>query len=115
MRNIQSNSNGPKKACLIPVILLLAATGWAANGRTNTNTAQAVLRIQVNVVPTVLAAQQQALSRPSDSAVAYLVPTVALNQETSTQEMLVGTPQHQLPCSQAGCNATLRTTTVVAR
>jgi len=101
-------------AILLAAILLTAAFAPAQNGAANTNSAQAVLHLQVVVVPTVFTPADN--QHPSDMpAVTYSVPTVNLKQEIKTEESVL---RERLPdehCLAEPCTGALRTTTVVAR
>jgi len=89
----------------------LSASGQ--NGRTGTNTAQAVLHIQVVVMPTIFTPSQN-LQRETANTVTYNLPSQLLRQELTVNESdLRGSVASA--CSGETCSAALRTTTVVAR
>jgi len=97
-------------------MILLVACGLSAQnpkGRTGTNTAQAVLHIQVNVVPMVFAQQQKAaVAEPA--GISYTIPVVSRQDQSIMEESSMGLPAAPLRCTGISCAAILRTTTVVA-
>lgn len=95
-------------------VSLLAQT----QGRTSTNTANAVLHIRVNVVQTVLTPKPE--SQPVEpSSINYVTPVVNTQNQTIVSESAVpASPQSAssqgTPCTGTSCSAMLRTTTIVA-
>ena len=96
-------------------LVLTGTSAWAQSGRTNTNTAQAVLHIQVIVMPTVLTAVPHRDGDGKLSPVAYSIPAVTAQQETTTQETALQSFDLNARSENPADNATLRTTTFVAR
>ena len=95
-------------------VLLGAIGGWAQNGKTTGNTAQAVLHIQAVVMPTVLSTPANEGSSEGTS-VSYHLPVITLKQESTVEELPLPETVYQLPCVGLACQGTVRTTTVVAR
>lgn len=104
---------------VVGVVMLVSGSLWAqsqrSTGRTNTNTAHAVLHIQVNVVPTVFAGKQEANINEPRKSITYLIPTVTLQQEVTTHDTIMSPAELQNQCVGDSCRAMLRTTTVVPR
>lgn len=96
------------------VLFLCALPGWTQNGQTNTNSSQAVLHLQVNVMPTVFTAPS-AGEVSEKAAVSYSVPTLVVQQEIKTEVQILRELQPNQPCSAQPCSGTLLTTTLVAR
>ncbi len=92
-------------------LLSIGVSGQSSQGRAGTNTANAVLHIQVNVVPTVLSHRPQ-LQMTSSSSISYIIPTVTNQSQTIVQEAQL-TPQSG-NCASIVCSGVLRTTTIVA-
>ena len=94
--------------------ILLLGTAWAQNGRANTNAAQAVLHIQVVVIPTVFSPASSP-SGTDKTPVSYSLTTLKQQQETIVQEMSLRESGAKLPCSPNTCDAVLRMSTIVPR
>jgi hypothetical protein len=98
----------------LPVALfttLALSNAWAQStkGRTNTNTAAAVLHIQVNVIPIVFT--PGATPPRQAEAISYIIPTVSRQDQIIVGESWMTSPQ---ACTTQSCNALLRTSTIVA-
>jgi hypothetical protein len=92
----------------MPVSLLAQS-----QGRTNTNTASAVLHIRVNVVQTVLPPKPE--SQPVErSSVNYIIPVVNTQNQTIVSESAVPASPQKESCTGMSCSAVLRTTTIIA-
>ncbi len=115
MRTGQLGVTGITRLCcgIICLALLLSASLCAQNlpGRTNTNTANAVLHIRVNVIPTVLTANPKEPA-PTSSGINYIIPMVPQQTQTIVQE--TPTSPSTVPCNAQTCSAVLRTTTIIA-
>jgi len=107
----------PNRVCfaMITLILSLPVSLFAqgGQGRTNTNTASAVLHIRVNVVQTVLTPKPE--SQPVEpSSINYIIPMVATQNQTTISESVVAPSSQSASCTGTNCSAVLRTTTIVA-
>lgn len=110
---MQSRASNSRPLLLAAFVLIFAVAAQAQNGRANTNSAQAVLHIQVVVIPTVLTPAEHQRA-PEAADVSYSVPTINLKQEITTREsVLRGFPDEH--CLAEPCVGTLRTKTIVAR
>ena len=102
-------------ACGLVWILLFWTIGaQAQKGRVNTNSAPAVLHIQVTVVPMVYSPSPKIETYPKNS-VTYHFPSLNVPQEVIIRESAVRELAPDSLCRGESCNAMLRTTTIVAR
>ena len=86
-------------------LCVVAASPASAQGQANSNTSQAVLHIQVWVVPMVMTPSQPA-TRQHAEAVVYNFPTGPAKTSVTVEV-------HLLPVDSSGNGGVLRTTTVV--
>jgi hypothetical protein len=96
----------------IVTLAFCATAASAQNGRANTNSASAVLHIQVTVAP-VLHSPVAPVERRSE-AVSYMVPAVRIQQDAMVQLVPLRSLKEQFACA-ASCDGMLKTTSVVAK
>jgi len=114
MRTGRLGVTGIRVCCLTIGLMFSLSVGLSAQsrqGRTSTNAANAVLHIQVNVVPTVLSHRPQPQTT-SSSSISYIIPTVTYQSQTIVQEAQLTAQSGN--CASAVCSGILRTTTIVA-
>ena|ERR1700674_3468683 len=94
-------------AVSVALMLCLVSAGPAyAQSKTNSNTSQAVLHIQVQVIPMVMTPSQPAI-RQRAGAVLYNFPADSAKTSVTVEV-------HLLPVDSIGNGGWLRTTTIVA-
>jgi hypothetical protein len=96
----------------IVTLAFWAGSASAQNGRANTNSTFAVLRIQVVVAPVLHSPVAPVENRAE--AVSYMVPAVRTQQDAMVEVTPLRNLKERFACV-GSCDGTLKTTTVVAK
>ena len=115
-RGDRARRDGLRPLGLLAALYTIASPQlWAQNGNTQTNTAQAVLRITVRVAPVVMLAPPPKSKSEAAAGIHYSLPhTPPAMTVTEETRPLPTTGALALPAAAGGEGARLKTLTVVA-